>query len=92
MMAMTTSEPTAEDWENAIHCSNCEIQEQELRAWCEEHAGEAMADIVSECPPCQDWYPEVDTDGDLTGEIIHAQDEDYTMFRGDDRSQCLVRK
>ena len=65
---------------------------QKVEKWCSEHAGEAMADIVSECPPCEDWYPEVDIDGDLTGTIVHAQDEDYQMFRNDDRTQCVVRR
>jgi hypothetical protein len=28
----------------------------------------------------------------LTGEIVHAQDEDYQMFRDDDRTQCVVHR
>ena len=83
---------TTEDICNAVACCRQLIQQEELQAWCTEHAGEAMADIVSECPPCEDWYPEVDIDGDLTGEIVHAQDEEYQMFRDDDRTQCVVRR
>lgn len=77
---------------DAIHICRQVIQQEELQAWCTDHAGEAMAGIVGNCPPCEDYYPEVDIDGDLTGEIIHARDEDYQMFQGDDRTQCVVRK
>jgi hypothetical protein len=81
-----------EDISNAVACCRQLIQQEELQAWCAEHAGEAMADIVNECPPCDGWYPKVDINGDLTGEIAHAQDEDYQMFRDDDRTQCVVHR
>ena len=81
-----------DDISNAVTCCSRLIEQEELQAWCAEHAGVAMASIVDKCPPCLDYYPEVDIDGDLTGEIVHAQDDDYQMFRGDDRTQCVVRK
>jgi len=41
------SNHTTEDIRNAVSCCRQLIQQEELQAWCAEHAGEAMADIVS---------------------------------------------
>jgi hypothetical protein len=63
-------------------------QRDTLQAWVDEHRGEHMnVDLAATCPPCEGWYPIVDTDGDLTGDMAEADDERYTQ--ADDVLGCV---
>jgi hypothetical protein len=65
-------------------CESCASamrgDEKQLRVWCDVHRGEAITD-AGEVPACLDWYPVVDSDGDLTGSIASAQDADYRLYQ-----------
>ena len=81
-------------------CESCatgiRADEKHLRVWCDVHRGESITD-AGEVPACLDWYPVVDSDGDLTGDIVSAQDTDYRFFPTQPRhseyeADCVVRK
>jgi hypothetical protein len=51
-----------------------------LQAWLDEHQGEQMTvELAATCPACWWWYPIVDADGDLTGDLAEANDTRYTL-------------
>ena len=50
-----------------------EYTEETLRAAVEQHAGKHY-DVLGEAA-CHEWYPVVDADGLLTGELVHCHDD-----------------
>jgi hypothetical protein len=64
-----------------------EVIEQEmtdldlLERWAQEHIGEHMTpELAATCPCCWGWYPIVDADGDLTGDLAEADDLRYKLL------------
>ena len=52
-----------------------------LQDWAQEHIGEHMTPELAEtCPCCWGWYPIVDADGDLTGDLAEADDLRYGLL------------
>ena len=52
-----------------------------LQDWAQEHIGEHMTPELAEtCPCCWGWYPIVDADGDLTGDLAEADDLRYKLL------------
>ena len=94
----TTDQAQANEW-----AAECEIHETEpvveviseewterdaLQAWVGQHRGERMnVDLAATCPACEGWYPIVDADGDLTGDLAEADDERYAQ--ADDALGCV---
>jgi hypothetical protein len=37
-------------------------------------------ELAATCPACWWWYPIVDADGDLTGDLAEANDTRYTLL------------
>ena len=59
-----------------------------LQDWAQEHEGEHMTpELAATCPCCWGWYPIVDADGVLTGDLAAADDERYTQ--ADDVLGCV---
>jgi hypothetical protein len=65
------------------------LERQELERWCSVNLCQPWADVRHDCPACPDYYPVVDTDGDLTGEIADAADTNYQSYRGDVNAECV---
>ena len=52
-----------------------------LQDWAQEHIGEHMTpELAATCPCCWGWYPIVDADGDLTGDLAEADDLRYGLL------------
>ena len=52
-----------------------------LQDWAQEHIGEHMTpELAATCPCCWGWYPIVDVDGDLTGDLAEADDLRYGLL------------
>ena len=94
----TTDQAQAKEW--AAVCVILETEpvveviEQEmtdldlLERWASWHEGEHMTpELAATCPCCWGWYPIVDADGDLTGDLAEADDERYTQ--ADDVLGCV---
>ena len=58
-----------------------EMNAADFALWCTEHAGEPATRSLLEPVACDGWYPEIDSDGDLTGEIVEATGERHELVR-----------
>jgi len=80
-------------WENEADAANdagakalCSVERERterdsLQDWAQEHIGEHMTpELAATCPCCWGWYPIVDADGDLTGDLAEADDLRYGLL------------
>ena len=80
-------------WENESDAANdagakalCSVERERterdsLQDWTQEHIGEHMtSELAATCPCCWGWYPIVDADGDLTGDMAEADDLRYGLL------------
>jgi hypothetical protein len=52
-----------------------------LNYWLNIHCYERMTpELAATCPACEGWYPIVDADGDLTGDLAAADDLRYELL------------
>jgi hypothetical protein len=67
------------NWE-VVRLAEWEAKDRAMARIVEAHTGQPVAVIADQIAGWQGWYPVVDDDGDLTGEVVAMDDERFSVF------------